>query len=351
MHFQEKNELEELLGIAKSHLADNLPFVLYRLPKNHVVKGIFQNNATTSIGSSFSGSGFVFAPFSTNGRTLWLRPDTCICATQHQNTAPKISKEALEVDGKAHRALVKKAVGAIKNGAFTKVVLSKPFTLALEIAPTLLFSKALALYPEAFCYLWFHPLTGIWLGASPELLAKTSNGYFYTTALAGTVAQTDKNRPNWTKKEFEEQELVTTYLKAALAKYLSEIEVTPLKSILAGKLWHLKTDISGRMENWDSLEAIIGAIHPTSAVCGLPKREAMAFILENEGYDRAYYTGYLGEILGEHGEASIFVNLRCLHIAQGKVSIYVGGGITKDSDPQKEWDELLHKSGTMLALL
>jgi len=352
LHFQEKIELEELISLAKSHLKEGVPFVIYRMPNKSVVKGVFQTDATTYLPTPFSESGFVFAPFSSKDKTLWLRPDkTCYAAyiSNHRNVG--IAKEFPNENGEGHMALVKKAVAEIKKGSLAKVVLSKSIKVAAKVAPTDLFLKAMALYSNAFCYLWFHPETGIWMGASPEQLARTKNGSCYTTALAGTLAQTRSKHPDWTQKEFREQEMVTEYLKAQLEPYLSNITITPRESVLAGKLWHLKTGISGLIKPQNNLNAIIAAIHPTSAVCGLPKQSAMKFILEHEGYERNYYTGYLGEVTAKSMDASIFVNLRCIQILKDEVCIYVGGGITKDSVPQKEWEELVNKSGTMLALL
>ena len=335
---------------AGSHFTNELPFVLYRMPNEKKVKGIFQQNAREGR-ISFSENGFVFAPFSNQKKTLWLQPDSCFYADQPNATYhPNSISEKVE-GGADHKSLVKKAIATIDRGVMKKVVLSKPISVAKSVVPITLFERAIKLYEAAFCYLWFHPQSGIWLGASPEQLAMAKNGYFQTTALAGTLPKTDDKLPKWTPKEYEEQEMVTHYLEEQLNQYLTEMTVEPRKSILAGSLWHQKTNISGQLRNTATLKDVIDSIHPTSAVCGLPKTTAMNFILENEGYNRAYYTGYLGEVKGAENDASIFVNLRCLQIFENEVRIYVGGGITKDSNPQKEWDELVNKSSIMLALL
>ena len=91
-------------------------------------------------------------------------------------------------------------------------------------------------------------------------------------------------------------------------------------------------------------------LHPTSAVCGMPKAEAMQFILENENYDREFYSGYLGPI-NINNASNIFVNLRSMKICQNTAHIYAGAGITEDSDPEKEWNETEIKMKTMLNIL
>ena len=84
----------------------------------------------------------------------------------------------------------------------------------------------------------------------------------------------------------------------------------------------------------------------------MPKEISKEFILSNEGYDREFYTGFLGELnLTNTERTHLFVNLRCMKLTDNKATIYVGGGITKDSTAEREWDETQHKSKTMLNLL
>ena len=117
-------------------------------------------------------------------------------------------------------------------------------------------------------------------------------------------------------------------------------------------------------EHENGLQKLIYTLHPTPAVCGLPKIEAMQFILDNESFNREFYTGFLGELNKEvkvqprTGKLNIenraftynkrashlFVNLRCMQIKDNELKIYVGGGITKDSVSNKEWEETLTKS-------
>jgi isochorismate synthase len=79
---------------------------------------------------------------------------------------------------------------------------------------------------------------------------------------------------------------------------------------------HIKTDIEGILNDNSNLKQVISVLHPTPAVCGLPKQEAKDFILENEGYDREYYTGFFGRIKKEGSKdtlkSDLYVNLRCM---------------------------------------
>ena len=103
------------------------------------------------------------------------------------------------------------------------------------------------------------------------------------------------------------------------------------------------------------MQEIVRLLHPTPAVCGFPKEEAKVFILENEQYDRRYYTGFLGELnqsdVNGVLNSDLFVNLRSMEIEGSNANIYIGCGITKDSIPEKEWEESVNKSQTMKRVL
>jgi isochorismate synthase len=91
-------------------------------------------------------------------------------------------------------------------------------------------------------------------------------------------------------------------------------------------------------------------LHPTSAVCGMPLESAREFLRANEGYDRQFYTGYLGPV-NVKGESHLFVNLRCMQLFSKKAILYAGAGVTIDSDAEKEWEETEMKLDTLLSAI
>ena len=94
----------------------------------------------------------------------------------------------------------------------------------------------------------------------------------------------------------EEQQFVTDFILENLKNVTSEVAVSSPYTLKAGNLLHIKTDIEGVINENSNLKEVVSVLHPTPAVCGLPKDKAKDFILENEGYDREYYTGFLGEL-------------------------------------------------------
>jgi len=99
----------------------------------------------------------------------------------------------------------------------------------------------------------------------------------------------------------------------------------------------------------------VEALHPTPAVCGMPKQVARDFLIAQEGYSRKYYAGYVGELNysnAVHQQTSkLFVNLRCMEIEKESVNLYIGCGVTVDSDPSSEFIETVNKSTTMKKVL
>ncbi|OYU81217.1 MAG: isochorismate synthase [Flavobacterium sp. BFFFF1] len=352
--------LDSLFSKAADNADNGFPFVLYRKPGSSTLSGLFQKDSREFTTDTFMETGYVFAPFS--GKTTLLIPEQesdFLCsrdAIEVEETAPLNLPDTTQEDRDSHIGLVNKGIDAIQQGRFRKVVLSRREAFDLSIfdcIPTL--KKMLVNYPEAYVYCWFHPTTGFWFGAFSEQLLKVSGNTLYTMAVAGT--QKWKPELNWQPKEREEQQFVTDFIAGELGKYAVSVDISAPYNLKAGTLAHIKTDITASLHQGTRLRDIIESLHPTPAVCGLPKNEALDFIMANENYDRRYYSGFHGELnkdfLNGNAQTDLFVNLRCMEVDSVKktAGIYVGGGITKDSNPEMEWQETVNKSETMKKIL
>lgn len=332
------------------------PFVLYCKPNSDTVIGMFQQNDNLYDVVDFTEKGFVFASF--DGNSIHLIPENqseIIGIIKEKGIAKVSDKKQTQpsvLNKNNFERLVAKGIQAIENQEFKKVVLSRKEIIELEkfdLRAT--FEKLLQLYPNTFVYCYYHPKVGIWMGATPEQLVKANVNVFETMALAGTQKDYGSDEIVWEKKEREEQQYVTDYIVDQLQEVALEVSVTEPYSIKAGSVWHLKTDIWGVLNAGFSLKQVVDLLHPTPAVCGLPKEASKAFILENENYDRAFYTGFLGELNTSFAvdsvSSNLFVNLRCMQICDSQANLYMGCGITKDSIPENEWMESVNKSMTM----
>jgi isochorismate synthase len=121
-----------------------------------------------------------------------------------------------------------------------------------------------------------------------------------------------------------------------------------------GHLFHIqeefKVDLGDRENQGISLDSLVYGLHPTPAVGGLPKAPAISFINDKEGIDRKFYSGFLGPINFDN-EIHLYVNIRCMNILDGKATLYAGAGITRHSEPDKEWQETCSKCQMMLRAL
>jgi len=244
-----------------------------------------------------------------------------------------------------YRQLVLRTVEEINKTDIRKIVISRVKIIENRNYRLFeLFLRLTEMYPSAMVYFWNDPNAETWMGATPELLLSKKGNQLKTVSLAGTK----KPEAEWTSKEIDEQQIVTDYILAAM-NGLPDLESKGPETVSAGKFQHLKSYISATAADDLNLPELLAKLHPTPAVCGLPKKAAFDFIIKNEGYNRGFYTGYIGFEDEESNE--YFVNLRCAHIFRDSLRIYVGGGVTADSQPDREWDETEMKSGTVLNAL
>ncbi len=383
MHFQRKNNMSvshDFFARLEQQFTSKLPFVAYRKPNSDEVKAMLQIDDKLNKVSDYNESGFVFAPFDDREDAVLIPSDNSevisLSVVIPANAGIHSSNEEVSSESKTHHInLVQKGIDSIKSNHLKKVVLSRQETVNLsEANPLKLFKLLLQTYPTAFVYCWYHPKVGLWLGATPETLLRVEGNLFETMALAGTQLYNGTLDVIWQDKEKEEQQLVTDFVVSSLESSVGSqhINVSEVKTVKAGNLLHLQTKVKGTL-NFKILnfKQVLQALHPTPAICGIPKESAKQFILENENYNREFYTGFLGELnlqekktrnsnkrnVENNAYASVkkvsnlFVNLRCMQIQDDDAIIYVGGGITKDSIPENEWIETVNKTNTMKKVL
>ena len=362
-------KLEEILKYALSH---HLPFFAYRLPNSDLIHIGVQKDLDLMSFQSFEDlkgmHGFVFAPFdSTDKHHSWfIREDLNFNSDKINNLDElslykneiKTTKDngCLEASESDYFIQITDFLKALKGKELEKAILSRIQVEknTEELNTPSLFIQLCENYPKAFVS--FVSLPGIcsWMGASPELLLKSEKNITETVALAGTLPVLTSNLEEikWGKKEVEEQAFVSDYIEAVFKENSIEgFERKGAFTVQAGQVAHLKTEF--KIENklsFSDKAKIISALHPTPAVCGLPKQKALDLIHSVETHDREYYAGYWGP-LKEDGDFELYVNLRTMKIAENQLSLFVGGGITADSIPQKEWEETQHKAQTLLSVI
>ena len=342
----------------EQQLADERPLAIWRMPRQSRVNGLFQKNNEDYRFAKTGTSGFIASDLLQSLR--FLIPDDQADAlsfpadTLVDHIKTDITKKPTQpmADKEHYFQMIAQAVQELKDSALEKIVLSHQVKVSSDRSVFDVLGQLLAHYPNAFVYLWYHPQTGIWLGATPETLIDVKNGQLTTMALAGTQTADSIDQVQWQAKEIQEQQYVVDAMTESLNRYTSGLQVSERKTVQAGKLYHLQTDLKAKLRN-DELLPLLEDLHPTPAVCGIPRQKARESIRRYENYERGLYTGYLGYIKAENDrlETQLQVNLRCMQKNRDGYTLYVGGGITVDSHPQQEWEETMAKAQTMLKAL
>ncbi|MBU2951711.1 chorismate-binding protein [Tamlana agarivorans] len=354
----------------KTQYKNNLPFVAFRKPNALALTGLLQNNDDLFFSEDYTEKGFVFAPFDNSEKSILMPSESsesisAIFETSAAFEASTVTSTTTIEDKAFHINLVNKGVEAIENKAFKKVVLSRKESIQIpEADPLKILKNLLNSYQSAYVYCWYHPKVGLWLGATPETLIKIEGKRFSIMALAGTQNYKGDLEVTWQEKELQEQQYVTDFILKHLKSLAESFKASEVETVKTGNLLHLKTMISAQLKDDVSMKSVVNALHPTPAVCGLPKESAKAFIIENENYNREYYTGFLGELNVEKtiaprsgrrnienrayaltkNSTQLYVNLRCMQLKNEQAILYVGGGITQSSNAEKEWLETVSKS-------
>lgn len=374
MTFDQESYLS-LLKLQTVCLKNNIPFVSYRLPLNHEIITLVQHHSMPErlvpSNDLQLKTGFVVSAFdnSTTNGVYFLQPD-CVFfsndiaaiyikkleANTRYTDIQKIQNSLTTTTFEEYTGNVNKAISAMKNAEFQKVVLSKVRVEQFpdDFKPETFFLKLCQKYPHAFVYIMQLSETGCWIGASPEPLLTVGDDSVKTVSLAGTQVATDAETDSysWSSKEVEEQGIVTNYVEKTLRSLnIADLTMSGPSNYRAANLIHLKTAFEfPASELKNRFNELLNALHPTPSVGGLPKKEALKFITSNEKHDRSFYSGFLGPV-NINDSTQLFVNLRCIQLFDKEFVLYSGAGITQASVAENEWDETENKMLTMMNVM
>lgn len=360
--------------IFKVAVEKNFPFAAYRKPGEINYEAIIQTSAYREIlpdEDIMALQGFVFAPFEPNTgySSVLIQPDfvfsTDNFSSDRLESLKKMAPAKLMVVSPENNyecsreefiANVRELIKRIHAGEFQKAIMSRVIreSKLSTFIETTLFLDLCRQYPQSFISLVNIPGIGRWIGASPELLLERNNGVINLVSLAGTQPFRDVpiSEVYWTDKEFQEQKIVTDYISNLLNDFnVSLYKTSGPETVKAGRVYHLKTLFSlPEMELNGHTRDFIDRLHPTPAIWGQPKTSALEIIKTLEKHRRKYYAGYLGPV-NMNNQVNLYVNLRTMQVLEDALVLYVGNGITSDSDPAKEWDETCMKAETLLSVI
>ena len=253
------------------------------------------------------------------------------------------------------------ATNHIEQGKYEKIVLARKLRIKTPnfVCDTHILNKLRHQYPDCYSFLIRQSEQSSFIGCTPERLASFNNEFILTEGLAGstprgTTASEDVQLENEllkSKKDRNEHEFVINAIFKSLQSYSDSLHIPKLPSVKKlTNVQHLYTPIRAHIKKGVSKTEVLKNLHPTPAVGGYPREQAVPFISQFEDFDRGWYAAPIGWI-NANGDGEFVVAIRSGLIKHDEVNFYAGCGIVKGSDPSKEWEETNLKFIPMLSAL
>jgi len=248
----------------------------------------------------------------------------------------------------------------IKANEAGKVVIARSLEMEFEetVTSPQVLSHVVNEQPESYLFGLEHEDL-LFFGASPERLVKVDNGLAFSSCVAGSIkrgktAEEDKQLGESLlndAKNLGEHQYVVEMIADTFAKNCIQYKVPKRPQLLKIRdIQHLYTPVEGKLSQEATILQLVKLLHPTPALGGVPRQEALAVIRENETMNRGLYAAPLGWIDAE-GNGEFAVAIRSAALKENKAYLYAGGGIVADSEPISEYEETLVKFRPMLRAL
>ncbi|GAB4213932.1 MAG: isochorismate synthase [Roseiflexaceae bacterium] len=294
---------------------------------------------------------------------LLRRIGTLLAGARH-TLAPTVATDPLRVTGGMAPAewstMLRGAIEQMAHDHMEKVVLARSSLVAgpHPFDPATAMARLRAAYPNCFCFA-LERGPRCFLGASPERLVSLRNGMIAASCLAGSIARGATPEEDaqlgqallGSPKDRVEHAIVLRELLADLsgaAVGLSAPDAPVLMRL--PNVQHLFTPVTGRAAPGVSVLDLVARLHPTPAVGGSPRGDALGLIRASEPTERGWYAAPLGWI-DAHGEGEFAVALRSGLLHGATATLYAGCGIVAASDPEREYAESQLKLRPMLSAL
>ena len=239
-------------------------FALYRLPWKEQPVLVLQPEGVPDTYAHLQDlngkTGFIFAPFHAESQQpiVLIRPDkvargwpeikkvlTGLQCFAKLKPSPNQASGSAKDSRQAYAEAFGRFIAPLRQGTFRKLVLSRSEDIRLpeDFSPLATFLNACQRYPRLMISLVHTPLTGTWIGSTPEIILSEEQGRWHTVSLAGTLPVVNGGRTEeWGTKNREEQALVSTYLRETLQQMGTDLQEEGPYTARAGQVMHLKTD-------------------------------------------------------------------------------------------------------------
>lgn len=309
----------------------------------------------------FDGSfrfGFYEAPL-IHGPEGWLATPPPIREAGDRGRAPGNAVLCFrpEIEREAYLRMVRRAQEYVAAGDIYQVCLAHRFSSSFTGDPWPLYLALREASPAPHAaYLRLGNETI--LSSSPECFLKMSGRRISTRPIKGTRPR----RRDAGEDERQAFELKTSPKEIAELVMITDLERNDLGSVCEfgsvtatqllhleryAQVFHLVSTVEGELRPEISQVEALAACFPGGSISGAPKKRALEIIRELEPAPRGLFTGAIG-YFGYNGESQFNIAIRTVVIREGRAEFHVGAGITADSDPEREWEETLHKAAGIL---
>jgi isochorismate synthase len=264
------------------------------------------------------------------------------------DTPLKVPPEhATHASAQAFMRQVDKASATVRAGRLEKVVLARTRQLLTPIDRDATLWALREAQPHCVTFALTTLANQTFLGATPETLARLTGGILHTEALAGTTPREDEPHQDAqaaasllrSSKDGQEHALVVQAISAALKPWAEgAVEVGVTHPLALKHMWHLHTPVWAHVKKGTTLWTLLAALHPTPALGGAPKKDALAYLFAHETWRRGLYAAPLGWVTPT-GDGVAVVGIRSLVTDAQKTTLFAGAGIVGQSEAQAEWQE------------
>jgi menaquinone-specific isochorismate synthase len=270
-----------------------------------------------------------------------------------ENALPEVLRCEESPNSEEWGTMIQKALEAIHRQEFEKIVLASRTTLTFSgaVNPLLLLKLILKKNGRTFHFAFQFLRDGGFIGMSPECLFRRKNELICTEAIASTRRRSATPVEDEllgaemlaSDKDQREHRLVKKMILNRLSPFCRSIRETSNETLLKlTHVQHLLSEFQGELKENVHNEQVLAALHPTPAVGGYPKKEAVERIAQLEPFDRGWYAAPVGWVSKDEAEFAVAIRSAVMH--RNVVHVYSGSGIVEGSEPIKEWEETRNKA-------
>ncbi len=323
------------------------------------LEGDASGDAWLRVRAPFSGEDAPNALARLRGRAEALRAELASLSERPTPPPPELPARRVTTSRDAWDEAVRRSLEAIRREQVSKVVLARTLDVGADADPADVVMRLWEVNGGSHVFLFQPEAASALVGAAPETVTTLRDGVFHATSVAGSIGRGHTPREQAelaarllaSDKDRHEQSIALDDMVARLGAVAHQIRTDPQPHVLTlARIQHLETEIRATVPSGTGVLDLLRILHPTAAVCGLPRDAALEFLAKVEPFERGWYAGPVGWLDGE-GNGIFAPALRSAVLHEGAWRLFAGAGIVEGSEPALEWEETAMKFTPVLDAL